>query len=272
MDSDQMAQDSSASDESPVNISFRKAAGSKWPVVLIHGWCGDHSFMSEQFSHYAPADHTVVALDLRGHGKSDKPELPYTMQAFADDIALLLADLQIRQPILIGHGMGGIVAFEIGMRYPHLAAAAVMLDSAMVLPDSETARAPELLSALKAEDYRETLRDYAEDLLFLPTDDPIRKERLIDVMTGTPQHVMVSCLEDLQSYDPAAHGIELPVPCLYLSTREPCPNREMARFGAVAPHMIYGKTVGSGHFCQLEIPTQVNTMVDRFLTLALRQA
>jgi len=259
-----------ASDEAPVNISFRKATGSKWPVVLIHGWCGDHSFMAEQFSHYARADHTVVTLDLRGHGKSDKPDLPYTMQAFADDIALLMADLQIRRPILIGHGMGGIVAFEVGMRYPHLTAAAVMLDAAAVLPESKTARVTELLEALRAEDYRETLRDYAQDILFLPTDDPVRKERLIDVMTATPQHVMLSCLEQLQSYDPASYGAELSVPCLYLATREPCPSAEMARFEAVAPHIVYGKTVGSGHFCQLEIPGQVNIMVDRFLTLALR--
>jgi pimeloyl-ACP methyl ester carboxylesterase len=145
-----------------------------------------------------------------------------------------------------------------------------MLDSAAVLPDSKTARITELLEALRADDYRETLRDYAEDLLFLPSDDPIRKERLLDAMTATPQHVMLSCLEQLQTYDPAAHGTELSVPCLYLATREPCPSAEMARFEAVAPHMIYGKTVGSGHFCQLEIPNQVNTMVDRFLTLALR--
>ncbi|MFD0986365.1 alpha/beta fold hydrolase [Methyloligella solikamskensis] len=265
-----MAQDDPEPNPTPVNINFRKATGSKWPVVLIHGWCGDHTFMSEQFSHYAPAGHTVVTLDLRGHGKSDKPEAPYTMQVFADDIALLLADLQIRRPIIIGHGMGGIIAFEIGMRYPHLTAASVMLDSATVLPDSQTARVGELLEALRGEDYRETLREYAEDILFLEYDDPVRKDRLIDVMTATPHHVMVSCLENLQTYEPADHGRELPVPCLYLATREPCPPREMARFQAVAPHMIYGKTVGAGHFCQIEIPNQVNTMVDRFLTLALR--
>ncbi|ODA67417.1 3-oxoadipate enol-lactonase 2 [Methyloligella halotolerans] len=257
-------------EQTPVNINFRKATGSKWPVVLIHGWCGDHSFLSEQFSHYAPAGHTVVTMDLRGHGKSDKPDAPYTMQAFADDIALLLADLQIRRPILIGHGMGGIIGFEIGMRYPHLAAAVVMLDSAAVLPDSKTARVGELLEALRGEDYRETLRDYAEDILFLEYDDPVRKERLLDVMAATPQHVMISCLENLQTYEPGGHQRELPVPCLYLATRESCPPSEMSRFEAAAPHMIYGKTVGAGHFCQIEIPNQVNTMIDRFLTLALR--
>jgi hypothetical protein len=33
--------------------------------------------------------------------------------------------------------------------------------------------------------------------------------------------------------------------------------------------ILYGKTVGSGHFCQLEVPVQVNAMIDRFLDVAL---
>jgi pimeloyl-ACP methyl ester carboxylesterase len=35
------------------------------------------------------------------------------------------------------------------------------------------------------------------------------------------------------------------------------------------PDILYGKTVGSGHFCQLEVPEQINAMIDRFLTLML---
>jgi pimeloyl-ACP methyl ester carboxylesterase len=37
----------------------------------------------------------------------------------------------------------------------------------------------------------------------------------------------------------------------------------------VFPDILYGKTVGSGHFCQLEVPEQINAMIDRFLTIAL---
>jgi hypothetical protein len=43
----------------------------------------------------------------------------------------------------------------------------------------------------------------------------------------------------------------------------------MARFHEMFSYILYGKTVGSGHFCQLEVPKQVNAMIDRFLAVTL---
>jgi pimeloyl-ACP methyl ester carboxylesterase len=45
----------------------------------------------------------------------------------------------------------------------------------------------------------------------------------------------------------------------------------MSRFHEMFPDILYGKTVGSGHFCQLEVPEQINAMIDRFLTIVLPQ-
>jgi pimeloyl-ACP methyl ester carboxylesterase len=44
----------------------------------------------------------------------------------------------------------------------------------------------------------------------------------------------------------------------------------MARFHELAPQVLYGKTVGSGHFCQLEVPKQVNAIIERFLAILQR--
>ena len=55
--------------------------------MLVHGWCCDHTYFAPQFEHFVKKGRRVVAVDLRGHGRSDKPHQPYTMQAFADDIA-----------------------------------------------------------------------------------------------------------------------------------------------------------------------------------------
>ena len=43
----------------------------------------------------------------------------------------------------------------------------------------------------------------------------------------------------------------------------------MSRFHEMFSEILYGKTVGSGHFCQLEVPEQVNAMIDRFLAVTL---
>jgi pimeloyl-ACP methyl ester carboxylesterase len=61
----------------------------------------------------------------------------------------------------------------------------------------------------------------------------------------------------------------LTVPGLYVAANEPQPRSDMGRFREMFPQVLDGKTVGSGHFCQLEVPEQVNAMIDRFLAITL---
>jgi pimeloyl-ACP methyl ester carboxylesterase len=77
---------------------------------LVHGWCCDHTFFGPQFEHFHARRPSVVAVDLRGHGQSDKPHETYTMQLFADDLAFLREELGLERPVVIGHSMGGVVA------------------------------------------------------------------------------------------------------------------------------------------------------------------
>src|SRR5690348_6869606 len=62
-----------------VRLSYREVEGDRPPILLVHGWCCDHTFMAPQLEHFARSGHRVVAVDLRGHGGSDKPEQRYTI-------------------------------------------------------------------------------------------------------------------------------------------------------------------------------------------------
>jgi pimeloyl-ACP methyl ester carboxylesterase len=59
------------------------------------------------------------------------------------------------------------------------------------------------------------------------------------------------------------------VPLLYISANEPAARCDIAALAALFPQIAFGRTVGSGHFCQLEVPDQVNAMIDRFVTTSL---
>lgn len=249
----------------PVALRYKLAKGPNRPIVLLHSWCCDSSVMAAQFSHFVQRDHAVLALDLRGHGHSDKPDLPYTVEAFADDVAMLCAELRLNLPLFVGHSLGGIVAFELALRYPHVPAGLVMMDSAMLLPDTARAELADLILAMRTPHYRAALREYALEKLFLPTDDHTRRERLLNDMIATPQHVIISSLESLAAYQPVKIAANDVAPTLYIGTDEGFSRADMARFEALAPDMLFGKTVGSGHFCHMEVPGQVNAMIDRFM-------
>jgi pimeloyl-ACP methyl ester carboxylesterase len=253
-----------------VALFYEEAGEGEPPVLLVHGWCCDHTYFAPQFEHFAEQGHRVVAPDLRGHGKSEKPEQSYTMQVFADDLLWTCGQFGLEKPIVIGHSMGGIAAFDLAARYPDLPSAVVMLDAAVVLPSAARTAIPRFLEQLRGPDYRKVIRRYVANSLFIPTDDQERKERVLEEMSSTPQHVVVSAFEGLRDYDPNEAAGGPAVPGLYIAADELQPRSDMGRFHELFPQILYGKTVGSGHFCQLEVPEQVNAMIERFLAVSLQ--
>jgi pimeloyl-ACP methyl ester carboxylesterase len=253
-----------------VTLFYEEAGEGEAPVLLVHGWCCDHAYFAPQFEHFARRGHRVVAVDLRGHGRSDKPHQHYVMQLFADDLAWTCERLDLARPVVVGHSMGGVAAFDLAARYPELTSGVVMLDAGVVLPSSARAAIPGFLEELRGPDYREALRRYVANSLFIPTDDQGRKERILESMFSAPQHVVVSAFEGLCDYDPYKATGGLVVPGLYIAADELTPRLDMARFHEMFPEVLYGKPVGSGHFCQLEVPGQINAMIERFLAIIVR--
>lgn len=252
-----------------VRLCFKEAGSGTPPLLFVHGWTCDHTFFAPQFEHFGRA-HRVIAVDLRGHGASDKPQQDYTMAAFADDVRWLCEQRGAEKPVLIGHSMGGVIALVVAARYPDLPAAIVTLDS-LIVPTAEVDEmVPALVAALRGPAFREVQRQFVSEMLFLPTDDAARKARIVDTMSSAPQHVMASAFEHLCACDTAAAAATCKVPFLALYADGVVSN--LAQLRALCPHVITGQTVGVGHFHQLEAPEQINAMIERFLATALPKA
>lgn len=101
-----------------VNINY-EIHGSGEPLVLINGLGYDlwmwHKMVPGLAEHFL-----VVTFDNRGAGQSDKPAGPYNAQMLADDLASLLAALDIEQAAVMGHSMGGFVAQALVLSQPEL--------------------------------------------------------------------------------------------------------------------------------------------------------
>jgi pimeloyl-ACP methyl ester carboxylesterase len=118
----------------PVRVSYVDLNPTgKRCVVLIHGLGSYLKFWRYQIDAFQRRGYRVVALDLPGFGKSDKPaSFPYTMEAMADTVRELLAQLtpKIERPLLVGHSMGGQTALSYAIRYPDEPAAIVLASPA----------------------------------------------------------------------------------------------------------------------------------------------
>jgi pimeloyl-ACP methyl ester carboxylesterase len=210
----------------------------------------------------------VVAVDLRGHGRSDKPEQDYTVAGLAEDVVWIARQLELAQIVLVGHSLGGIVALDAAARHPELVAAAVLIDpSPVVRPPGLDELARPFIEALRTPAYRDAARQHVEEVLFDPTDDSELKSRVAAVVVEAPQHVMASAMEQIFRWDGEATARACRVPVLNISAARPF--GDVARFKELCPQLVTGQTVGAGHFCQLLVPEQVNAMIERFLAIAI---
>ena len=247
-------------------IVFEDSDGITSPLVLVHGWCCNRRFLEPQQQHFR-LQHRVITLDLPGHGDSDAPQRDYSIPALASDVGWLCEELDLDKSVIIGHSMGGAIALELAADRPDLIAAAVVLDTAIAPSEAVRHAWAELIPKLHTPDYRDAARAAIERSYFIATDDPHRKAKIVDSMVAVPQHVMAAAMEGIAAWDSVHAASAARVPVLNISSS--APRADVARFHELCPHLVHGQVVGAGHFLQLEVPDQVNAMIERFLTLAL---
>jgi pimeloyl-ACP methyl ester carboxylesterase len=232
-------------------------------ILFLHGNSCDHTFMAPQIEYFSPR-FRVVAPDLRGHGASDKPDCAYTFARLSDDLAEMAGEMGLPPMNVVGHSMGGMVALELSHRHPGLVLTLACLDSTVLTPPGRPSRIHSLLDGLKSDAWRGYFRRYFE-AAFESTDDPTRKQAILERMLSTPQHVVVSLFEQWRVADGAAAAQACRAPFLYVSSTRP--RTDTAQLRELCPQLATGQVVGSGHFMTLEVPDQVNAMLERFLTI-----
>ncbi|MBI5014822.1 MAG: acetoin dehydrogenase dihydrolipoyllysine-residue acetyltransferase subunit [Deltaproteobacteria bacterium] len=132
------------------------------PVVFVHGIAG--SAILWQANITAPAAwRRVVALDLPGHGRSDKPEAAYDLDFLAGALAGFLDALELPAVALVGHSLGGHLCLRLALRDPGRVAGLVLVDSGGLGPEIRLGFLQALLAGVTREAVEAMLRGLFED-------------------------------------------------------------------------------------------------------------
>jgi len=116
---------------------YRRAyriAGSGPAILLIHG-IGDNSTTWKTVQAKLAERFTVIAPDLLGHGRSDKPRADYSIAAYANGMRDLLSVLDIERVTIIGHSLGGGVAMQFAYQFPQLVDRLILVGTGGVTKD-----------------------------------------------------------------------------------------------------------------------------------------
>lgn len=134
------------------------AAGATF--LLVHGLASNARMWDGVALALSVRGNTALTVDLRGHGRSSKPDGPYDVPTVANDVAALIARLGLERPIVAGQSWGGNVVLELAACHPEVVRGIVCVDGgwlelSQAFPDWATCRAalapPRLAGRRRAE-------------------------------------------------------------------------------------------------------------------------
>jgi pimeloyl-ACP methyl ester carboxylesterase len=262
---------------------FAAGSGGRRPgVLLLHGLLGRASHWAATARRLGPR-YRVLALDQRGHGRSGKPEGPYTPEAYAADAVAAIEQLGPAPVTLVGHSMGALTAWQVAARRPDLVAAVVLCDMrASALGEAGQREWADWLGSWPVP--FATLGDvrqwFGADDPWAGRPDPVRGDFFAEVMTEAedgwrPLHAARHLLRSRDPWIRDAHWDELAhVRCPALVVRGT--DGELGRAEAqemvrVLPHGRYAEIADAGHLLPWERPDAWCETVEGFLRQALAE-
>lgn len=251
---------------------YYETFGSGDPVIFITGFSVDHTVWSQTAPHFAKHYQTIL-IDNRGCGQSDSPDMPYTVEMMAEDIAALCKTLQLKHCHLIGSSMGGAIAQALAYRYPELVRSAVLCNTFTKI---------DIRFALYAE---ARLEFFAKNISLSSTvksslgwafsseflNQPGMVDAFIEMAKINPYPFTEvgyrNQLHALLNFDSAPWIRQIKVPCLVVGSDQDMIVSEahMRQLAQYIPNARYQHFTGASHLPHIEQPDLFNKVVYDFL-------
>ena len=115
-----------------VSLNVHAWDGGGVPFLLVHGLASNARLWDGVADDLAGRGNRVVAVDQRGHGRSDKPDDGYDFETVCADLAALVVELGIDRPVVAGQSWGGQVVVELAARRPDLVRGIACVDGGWI--------------------------------------------------------------------------------------------------------------------------------------------
>lgn len=215
-------------------------------------------------------DHRVLRFDLRGHGGSEVPPGPYTIEELADDVVTLLDSLDVTRFSYCGVSIGGAIGQWLGIRHGDRMDALVICASAARFADPEGW--PVRASKVRAEgtEFLVPSRTGAWFTAEFADREPAEAQRLLTMLRGTPPEGYAGCCEAIGAFDVRGGLADIAVPTLVIAgDQDPATPPDMCREIADGiPGARFRVVPGASHLFNAEVPDVANALIAGHLDAA----
>jgi pimeloyl-ACP methyl ester carboxylesterase len=246
---------------------YYESTGSGDAVLLLHGLGSNTLDWEFQVPALAPS-HRVIAMDVRGHGRSAKPPGPYSVVQLAADAVALLRELHAAPAHIFGLSMGGMIAFQMAVDSPDAVRSLTIVNSGpeMIL------RTPEQQASIAAR--HEIVRTHgmaplakviAGPLFPRPEQDALRKRFEQHIAANDPEAYLAS-LTAITGWSVTDRIGQIRCPVLIVGSDQDYTPIEWKRaYAAQIPNARVAVLEDSRHAAPLDQPERLNRLVLDFL-------
>jgi pimeloyl-ACP methyl ester carboxylesterase len=251
-----------------VRLFFTDDGSGDPPLLFVHGYTCDSHDWSWQLSHFTRT-HRVIAVDLRGHGRSSAPAEGYAPEDLSADLASLIHELDgVDRVVALGHSLGGVVVTALAVEHPEMVEALVAVDPGYLIPDEFGATyVGPLLEALRGPDPVPAVQG-----MLSPLNGPSQPAALVTWqqrrIAGVPHHVLREVMEALLpglslDSNSAPYLRQRSCPVLSFYTDPARAARDLALCSDKRSRTVVWE--GSGHWLHQERWPEFNALVETWL-------
>ena len=258
-----------------MELAFREF-GQGQPLIILHGLFGQSDNWNTLSKGFAEKGFHVFAVDQRNHGLSPHSDT-WNYEVMADDLKEFIDAHGLKDPILLGHSMGGKTVMFFELKYPGIAAKIIVVD---IAPRASLRHHDDVLKALNAVDFSAiTTRKEAEEIMSSYIDDFGTKQFLLkniywkESPAGRNEEMdwrfnLKTITESYDSVIAAAPAGSSPVDTLVMRGEKSnyIKDTDLDDFKQRFPNLKLETIAGSGHWVHAEKPKEFFEAVMAFIS------
>ena len=237
------------------------------PLLFVHGLGSSGRDWAAQIDHFA--DHyRVLRLDLRGHGRSERGEGPYSIAQFARDVAVLLRKRDAVPAHVAGLSMGGMVTLELAAGAPQLTRSLVVVNSVADMRLHSWHNVWVYVSrraAVQVLGMRRVGQLLARKLFVKPSQEDLRR-KFVRRWAQNDKQAYLWSMDAIMRWSVADRLAQIDVPTLFVSSdKDYTPVSTKRHIVDQMPNAELAVVDDARHALPVERPDEFNTILDDFL-------
>ncbi len=249
-----------------VNL-FYEMRGRGQPLLFLHGLGSSTREWEDQIDEFSK-NYQVIAYDLRGHGRSDKPAGPYTMELYAADTAGLLDALKVQSAHVVGLSLGGAVAFQLALDHPERVKSLVIVNSGPSMggsPEQANREIEQRIGIVRQMGMRAMGQALSPRLFPKDEHAPLR-QTFEERWAANDPDAYIQALLAMQGWDVTSRLGQIRCPTLILSAdQDYTPVAAKEAYVSLMPNAQLVVIPDSHHGVPIEAPDKFNAAVSQFL-------